>query len=104
MRLLESSIERKVVKWCKTHRILTTKLNGLGQRGKPDRVFWLPKGRAVLAEFKRPGERATNLQAYMIQSYVDLGFDVHIFHTSEQAIATLHRYLYETLDRLEVVG
>lgn len=104
MKLLESSIERKVVKWCKEHRVLTTKLNGLGQRGKPDRVFWLPRGKAVLAEFKRPGAKTTKLQVFTIERYVELGFDVFIFYDADYAIATLHRYLYETMNRLEVVG
>ena len=103
MRLLESSIEREVVKWCKDHHVLTTKLSGMGQRGKPDRVFWMPEGKAVLAEFKRPGCIVTKLQLHNIHAYAELGFDVFVFYSAAQAITVLHRYLYERMDAIHAV-
>lgn len=104
MRVLESSIERKVVKWCKEHRVLTTKLNGFGSRGKPDRVFWMPGGKAVLAEFKRPGGKMTKLQIHNAECFQDLGFDFYTFDSAERAISVLHRYLYERFESVRAVS
>ena len=73
---LESSIERKAVKLAKELKIRTTKLNVTNNRGIPDRIFWIPGGRPLLAEFKRPGKEPTKLQARTIKWLDDLGYCV----------------------------
>lgn len=93
MKLLESSIERKVVKWCKAHDVLTTKQGGQGHRGKPDRAFWISGGRPILAEFKRPGGTVTKLQQHVARQFEALGYTVYIFYSAAQAIETLKRYI-----------
>lgn len=93
MKPLEKFSERKVVAWCKKHGVLTTKLGGQGQRGKPDRVFWLAGGWAVLMEFKREGGRVTKLQLRNQKAYQELGFDYFIVYSYEQATKILERYL-----------
>lgn len=93
MTALESSIESKVVRWCKAHDVLTTKLSGPGHRGKPDRVFWLPGGCPVLIEFKAPGKKPTKLQRFWLDAFTELGYDVYLFDNAEDAIVELSALL-----------
>lgn len=91
-KLLESTIERKVVRWCKKNGVLTTKLNGFGDRGKPDRVFWV-RGGPILAEFKRPGEKLTKLQEHWRGIFFGLNYEVCVFRTADEAIEVLKLHL-----------
>lgn len=90
---LERTHERKVVAWCKKKNLLTTKLAGQGQRGKPDRVFWFDLGTAVLMEFKREGAVVRKLQLHNQKIYQELGFDYYIVYSAEQAVKILEGYL-----------
>lgn len=69
----ESTIEKEVCAYAKTQGWLVFKLNGAGDRGKPDRLF-LKGGRAVFAEFKAPGKRPTALQAHYLERLRAAGF------------------------------
>jgi len=57
----EQLIEIAVCKFAKDHGILAVKLNGPGDKGKPDRMF-LHQGKVVFIEFKAPGKKPTALQ------------------------------------------
>jgi L-alanine-DL-glutamate epimerase-like enolase superfamily enzyme len=58
---LESEDERRTVKQAVRHGYRVFKLNFIGQRGAPDRLFGRD-GRSVLIEFKRRGESPTMQQ------------------------------------------
>ena len=53
----ESDLERRCVVYALRFVPLALKLNGLGARGRSDRVFPLPNGRVLWVEFKRPGKK-----------------------------------------------
>ncbi len=87
---LERTIEAAVVRWAKAQGIESLKLNTMGRRSMPDRLFWLNGGRPLLIEFKRPGKRPTKLQAYTMKKLKGLGYAVVWCDSAEEAI----EYIY----------
>lgn len=69
--ILEKDIEQPVVNYYKSQyrkldregQPLVRKMNGAGYRSWEDRLFIGPWGRVLWIEFKRPGEKASPLQA-----------------------------------------
>lgn len=88
-RPLESTIERKVVAWAKKQGIFTTKLASPGNRSLPDRIFWLPGGKPLLIEFKRPAGKVTVLQAAMHDTLRRLGYLVLVLDDATEAIVKI---------------
>lgn len=74
--MMESSIEKKVCEFAKRHGVLSVKLAGPNDRGKPDRMF-LYNGRVVFIEFKAPGKKPTPLQERWIDTLRALGFSAN---------------------------
>ena len=73
MKRLEASIERAVVAYAKSRKVLAFKIGNQGVRGIPDRMF-LFQGRVLFCEMKRPGGKPSALQVLMIQTLRDAGF------------------------------
>jgi hypothetical protein len=65
MKKLERAIENAVVKYAKKFGIESIKLNGMGKRSLPDRMFLTVQRRVLFVEFKREGEKPTELQAHL---------------------------------------
>jgi|SRR5580765_470291 hypothetical protein len=57
----ESYVENKTVTYAESAGMMVLKLNVVGRRGWPDRLF-VYKGRAFFIEFKKVGEKPTKLQ------------------------------------------
>ncbi len=74
--LVEADIELTAVKWAKDHGVLTRKLQWIGRRNAPDRLFAV-RGRAVFIEFKRPGAPLREGQDREIARMKKAGLDVH---------------------------
>jgi len=56
--ILETDLEKSCLKWVwENYSIKSRKVNGLGFRGWPDRLFPLPNERVLWCEFKRPGHK-----------------------------------------------
>lgn len=119
----KAGVEMPVVRWALDRGIRSRKMNGMGSRSWPDRVFFLPgkngekkqtgpswwndialklphftpedgpDGRLFFIEFKRPGEEPTPLQWDTINSLRAAGFDVEVHDNAEEAIAALQRRL-----------
>lgn len=87
--VLEKSIEGPVVKYAKRLGYEVVKLNGMGQRALPDRMFLGPEGRVVFIEFKRPGGKPTALQAALHARWKALGHVVHLIDSVEEGKALL---------------
>ena len=69
----ESAIEYALVSFCNQQGIKCHKLVLASKSGWPDRTL-LYKGRAMFIEVKRPGERPTSLQDYMLAMLSNQGF------------------------------
>jgi hypothetical protein len=85
----ESSIEASVVLWARKNKILALKLQGQGVKGFPDRVFLLPGGMIFFVEFKKLGEKPTQLQEHTHALLRSLGFRVAVHDTRAAAIEDL---------------
>lgn len=57
----ESTIEKAVCDFAKDNGVKSYKMNGWGNRGKPDRQF-LKDGRTIFIELKAPSKKPTALQ------------------------------------------
>lgn len=69
----ESQVEKSICAFAKAIGWKTLKLNGHGDRGKPDRMF-LKNGKVVFIEVKRKGKQARKQQAYRLQKLRENGF------------------------------
>ena len=76
---LEKDTENEVVSWAYTSLGITgSKLKIVGDDGYPDRLFWIPGGRPLLIEFKRPGEEPRPKQVYVHNMLRKLGYLVEV--------------------------
>ena len=93
MLLLEVSTERRVVRWAKKNGVLQSKFTPAGQRGWPDRIFWVAGGRPLLVEFKRKGKQLQKLQQHVVAQLESLNYDICWTDNYEEAIAAIQRAL-----------
>jgi hypothetical protein len=87
----ESAVERLLVKYAKDNGALTLKLNGPGDRGKPDRWFGF-QGRSLFLEVKRPGEEPSALQYWWLGRLRKRGFAADSCDNVEDGISILKRF------------
>lgn len=74
--LVEADIELTAVAWAKDNGVLTRKVQWIGRRNAPDRLF-ARQGRAVFIEFKRPGAQLRPGQAREIERMRDAGLEAY---------------------------
>lgn len=94
MRELEADIEARAV-----GRILRetgVPSSKLGQQGDPDRIFWIPGGKPLIIEFKRPGEYPRPLQVEKIRRLVALGYNVGVADNVDDALRAVQQALDAT--------
>lgn len=86
MQNLESKIEQKACDLVWKHLgIVCSKLVTPGDTGYPDRVVWIPGGKPLLIEFKRPGEHPEPKQAYIHDQLRKLGYRVEVHDNAIRA-------------------
>lgn len=78
---LERDLENAAVRYSHQRGVLTRKMNGLGFRGWPDRLFLLPNERVEWVEFKLPGEEPTLVQLKVHRMLRKRGHRVHVIKT-----------------------
>ena len=88
---LESSIEAGAVRKLRVMGVPSRKMNGMGHRGWPDRMFLVPGGQPFFIEFKRPGGKVTALQDHTISMLRSLGYSVAVCDSVESAVAEVKR-------------
>ena len=59
---VEADLERAVCQWAVDHGGEALKLKIDGERGFPDRTIFLPGGKILIAELKRPGKNKRSEQ------------------------------------------
>jgi VRR-NUC domain len=91
MNQLESEIEAAVSEWCDERNILHAKFSPMGQAGWPDHIYFLPNGRPLLVEFKRPGEQPRKLQRYKLGLLEELGYAVFVAETKAEATGWIEK-------------
>ena len=83
----ESTLETKIVKWCKDHGLLCIKVQGV--RGFPDRMIMNTYGRIFFLEIKRPGAKPRANQTDYATTLHKLGFTVGYADSLDRAIELL---------------
>lgn len=93
----ESIIEGKAKMLAFKHLgIISSKLVTPGDTGFPDQIFWLPGGRPLLIEVKRPGEEPSPKQIYQHNRLKQLGYYVEVHDNEVRAFQTIIRILETT--------
>lgn len=94
---LESDVEGKGCKLLLTHLGLkSSKLKILGENGYPDRIVWLPGGKPLFIEYKRPGEAPRPKQEEVHNNLRKLGYYVEVIEDAIEALEVTIRILEAT--------
>ena len=89
---LESTIESYLVKRVEALGGFTLKTDRVPGRRFLDRTCFLPGGRVIVVELKRPiGGRLARLQGFMIEHLERLGHEVYRCNTKEEVDDALRR-------------
>ena len=89
MRVLERHVEHPVVDWARRHGIIQVKFEVPGQTGWPDRLFFIPGGRPLFIEFKRPGEVLEPKQIYYYHLLLSLDYHIEVHDNAKSAIQAI---------------
>ena len=82
--MLEKKIEERLRKRAKEAGGLAIKWVSPSMSGVPDRIVFLPGGKIIFVELKRPGEKPTPLQNRIIEILRGLGADVRVVDSMEK--------------------
>lgn len=82
--MLESAIERKLVRAARKRGGLALKFVSPGMDGVPDRIVLLPHGKLAFVELKAPGKTMRPLQVRRKEQLEALGFSVYCVDGVEQ--------------------
>ena len=88
MQVLERVIEQKVTEYAEALGVLQLKVNIIGRRGWPDRIY-LYKGRVLFIEFKAPEEEPRKLQLYIHNILRANGFEVEVVDDEDEGKAAI---------------
>lgn len=73
--------------------VRSLKLNGSGNTGWPDRVFFIPGGKPLFIEFKQPGESAEPRQALIHKFLKYHGYQITVEDSVEGALKAVRTSL-----------
>jgi hypothetical protein len=90
MRCSEKQVEAKFRKRIREIGGYALKFVSPGCSGVPDRLVFLPKGKIVLVEIKKPGERLRPLQLLMKEKFEKLGFTYYVIDSYERVEEMIH--------------
>jgi hypothetical protein len=93
--MLESYIERRVCDLALELGVRNTKLQKA--TGYPDRIFWIPGGKPLLIEFKRPGEKPSEIQYHIHDIFRQLGYHIEVCDDVNHAIKIIIKALEAAL-------
>lgn len=94
MSKLEVEIEDRYVEECSKIGVKAEKFKRQGKKGGADRIVFIPKGKTIFIEFKRPGGEASPHQIEFLDMMDSLGFPCYILDSWEEALKITKRKLY----------
>lgn len=90
---IEKEIENQFVNYAKTHNVLAVKFIDPGNTGAPDRICFLPGGKILLIEFKKPGGLLSVKQQLYHKRLYELGQFVYTCCSFQQAKEVLDHHV-----------
>ena len=86
----KASVENPCVAYAKkVYGIKVLKVNPLWAAGWQDRIFFIPGGRVLIIEFKRPGGKSSKLQQQRHKELLEAGYDHHVIDNKPDGIALI---------------
>lgn len=90
---LESEIEKYVVDYACSRGIISRKMNGIGYRAWPDRLFIGPHLPELWIEFKRKNEEPRPDQRHVIKQLTKMGRLVTVVDNPEDGCAVINAWM-----------
>jgi len=91
MPVLENVVETKIHEYAEANGCLSLKLNVMGRRGWPDRLFIAPGPHVLFMEVKRLGEKPRKLQEYIHNVLRKFGCSVELVDNERDGCAAIDR-------------
>ncbi len=83
----EKDIENTLIRQIRKSGGLCLKFVSPGWSGVPDRLCLWPGGRIMFVELKKPGKKPRPLQEKRLRQLREMGFDVGVVSSKEEAVA-----------------
>lgn len=80
----EKKLESKLIRVVRAKNGACIKIQGIGNKGMPDRLCLLPGGKVWFVELKKPGKKPDNLQLVMHQVLRNMGFSVFVVSNEQE--------------------
>lgn len=93
-KILEATIENAVVKYAKARGFQARKMNGLGFRSWPDRLF-IGNDCSFWVEFKRPGATTTSAQDHQLEVLRNMGQHVYVVDDVSAGQCLVNSYIFQ---------
>lgn len=90
--MLERAIEQRLVRKVREAGGLALKWVSPSTAGVPDRIVFMPGGRVVFVELKRPGGKLSAIQVRMCDRLERLGADVRVIDSPEGVDALIAQW------------
>jgi hypothetical protein len=92
---LEIDIEDKACELALRLGVTNVKMKAAGVVGYPDRMFFIPGGRPLFIEFKRPGKEPDAVQKVIIRRLKYYGYRVEVCDTVQGAVECIKKALLD---------
>ena len=89
----KAGVENPCVKYARDLGIRVLKINPLWAAGWQDRVFFVPGGKPLIIEFKRPGGKVSKLQEQRHKELLESGYDHHVIDNKAEGLALIRSRL-----------
>lgn len=90
---MEKTVEKALINAIKNNGGWCIKLLATHVTGLPDRLCLLPKGNIFFAELKAENKKPRKIQLAVHKKLVNLGFEVFVIDTAEQARKLVENYI-----------
>ena len=98
----EKAIEKLIAKYCKDRGMVTLKLEGSHDVGKPDRAIWFQR-EGIVIEVKSKGKKPTAKQLYWLAKFREAGVLSYWVDNWPEAEVLLENFYYRGLERKKLL-
>jgi hypothetical protein len=85
----KATVENPCVRHARELGLKVLKINPLWAAGWQDRIFFVPGGKPLIIEFKRPGGESSKIQKERHKELIEAGYDHHVVDNKAEGIALI---------------